>query len=201
MNRLFAKFGIWILAGVVILVLPWIFTSGFALSLLGQMGLAIIFALAYNMLLGQGGMLSFGHAIYFGLSGYFTIHFLNVLVESENAVFPVSLLPLLGGFVAMFFLLKRLKMDNLLALVGGIAYAFSGYLMLQSVDWYHLLDTALFLPLIFLLQLQNIREPSKKSALCVSPAYTPVHRCPAPTLQVLGPFPTPAGPDRKGSAR
>ncbi|MEE8434647.1 MAG: branched-chain amino acid ABC transporter permease [bacterium] len=103
MNQLLKKIWVWILAALIIAVLPWMFPSGFALSLLGQMGLAIIFALAYNMLLGQGGMLSFGHAIYFGLSGYFTIHFLNVLVESENAVFPVSLLPLVGGFVAMFF--------------------------------------------------------------------------------------------------
>ena len=52
MNRFFGKFWIWFLAGLIILVLPWIFPSGFALSLLGQMGLAIIFALAYNMLLG-----------------------------------------------------------------------------------------------------------------------------------------------------
>ena len=43
---------------------------GFATTMLNQMGVLIIFALAYNMLLGQGGMLSFGHAVYFGLAGY-----------------------------------------------------------------------------------------------------------------------------------
>ena len=31
------------------------------------MGIMIIFALSYNMLLGQTGMLSFGHAVYYGL--------------------------------------------------------------------------------------------------------------------------------------
>ena len=30
------------------------------------MGIAIIVCLSYNMLLGQGGMLSFGHAVYSG---------------------------------------------------------------------------------------------------------------------------------------
>ena len=65
--------------------------------------MATIFALSSQLLLGQGGMRSCGHASYFGLSGYCTIHFRKGLLESENAVFPVSLLPLLGGFVAMFF--------------------------------------------------------------------------------------------------
>ena len=38
--------------------------------MLSQMGIAIIFALSYNMLLGQTGMLSFGHAVYYGLGGF-----------------------------------------------------------------------------------------------------------------------------------
>ena len=41
------------------------------------MGVLIIFAVAYNMLLGQSGLLSFGHAIYFGLAGYATVHLIN----------------------------------------------------------------------------------------------------------------------------
>ena len=35
--------------------------------MLSQMGIAIVACLSYNMLLGQGGMLSFGHAVYTGL--------------------------------------------------------------------------------------------------------------------------------------
>ena len=45
--------------------------------MMSQMGIAIIFALSYNMLLGQTGMLSFGHAVYFGLGAYFTVHAIN----------------------------------------------------------------------------------------------------------------------------
>ena len=63
------------------------------------MGIMVIFALAYNMLLGQGGMLSFGHAVYFGLAGYFTIHLLNLMGDGAIGYFPVSLLPLFGGVV------------------------------------------------------------------------------------------------------
>lgn len=103
MIRLLKKNSIWIFAGVVILVLPLLFSSGYAISLMGLMGIMIIFALAYNMLLGQGGMLSFGHAVYFGLAGYFTIHFLMLMDEGSIGYFPISLLPLFGGVVGLFF--------------------------------------------------------------------------------------------------
>ena len=42
-----------------------------------------VFALSYNMLLGQGGMLSFGHAVYFGLGGFMAVHAL-VMIEFET---------------------------------------------------------------------------------------------------------------------
>ena len=82
MIRALSPYGVWIAAAVVMLVMPLIFTGGFALSLMSQMGVAIIFALAYNMLLGQGGMLSFGHAVYFGIAGYACAHFLNMMGEN-----------------------------------------------------------------------------------------------------------------------
>ncbi len=81
---------------------PHFFTSSFALTLLTQMGSFIIFALSYNMLLGQGGMLSFGHAVYSGLGAYIAVHALN-LVGKGAIVFPVTLLPLVGGLAGMFF--------------------------------------------------------------------------------------------------
>ena len=39
----------------------------------------MIFALSYNMLLGQTGMLSFGHAVYSGLGAFFAVHALNLV--------------------------------------------------------------------------------------------------------------------------
>jgi branched-chain amino acid transport system permease protein len=45
--------------------------------MLSQMGIAIIVCLSYNMLLGQGGMLSFGHAVYTGLGSFLAIHTLK----------------------------------------------------------------------------------------------------------------------------
>lgn len=103
MTALAKKYSVWIVGGAIILLLPVLYHSGFALSMLGQMAIAVTFAMAYNMLLGQGGMLSFGHAIYFGLAGYFTIHYLNLMGEEVLGYFPISLLPLVGGLVGLGF--------------------------------------------------------------------------------------------------
>jgi branched-chain amino acid transport system permease protein len=103
MIQLLKKHSIWIVAGIVIVLLPVVFSSGYAISLMGLMGIMIIFGLSYNMLLGQGGMLSFGHAVYLGLAGYFTIHLLNKMADGAIGYFPVSLLPLFGGAVGLFF--------------------------------------------------------------------------------------------------
>jgi branched-chain amino acid transport system permease protein len=97
--------GRWVLWGVTALVFlaaPHVFRGGFALTLLTQMGTLIIFALSYNMLLGQGGMLSFGHAVYSGLGAYVVVHALNFIGKGSLA-FPVALLPLVGGLAGMFF--------------------------------------------------------------------------------------------------
>ena len=59
---------------------------------MNQMGIAIVFALSYNMLLGQGGMLSFGHAVYFGLGGFIAAHALN-LARAGVLWLPVPLVP------------------------------------------------------------------------------------------------------------
>jgi len=53
------------------------------------------------MLLGQGGMLSFGHAIYFGLGGYCSIHVLNGMAEGGLPYFPVSLFPIIGAIIGL----------------------------------------------------------------------------------------------------
>ena len=78
--------GRWILWGAtaaLMAVLPLIFTQGFAITLMSQMGVAIIFTLSYNMLLGQSGMLSFGHAVYSGLGAYFAVHALNMASKGQ----------------------------------------------------------------------------------------------------------------------
>ncbi len=131
----------WLAFAALMIVLPYIFTSGFALSVLIQIGIAMIFATSYNMLLGQGGMLSFGHAVYFGLGGFLAIHFMRIIGAGEIG-FPIALLPLAGGAAGLLFGLAfgsfstrragtifamiSLGIAELIAALGLILYTFFG---------------------------------------------------------------------------
>jgi branched-chain amino acid transport system permease protein len=93
---------VWGLTAILFLVAPLVFRSGFAITLLSQMGMLIIFALSYNMIFGQGGMLSFGHAVYSGLGAFFAIHAMN-WVGAGTLPLPMSLIPLVGGLFGALF--------------------------------------------------------------------------------------------------
>ena len=93
---------VWGLFALVLVLAPRLWTSSFAHTMLSQMGIAIIVCLSYNVLLGQGGMLSFGHAVYSGLGSFLAIHTLN-LVSAGKLALPVSLVPLAGGAAGLLF--------------------------------------------------------------------------------------------------
>jgi branched-chain amino acid transport system permease protein len=93
---------VWGLFALIMAVAPLVFTSNLSATMLSQMGIAIIACLSFNMLLGQGGMLSFGHAVYTGLGSYVAIHALNA-ISGGTLPIPVSLLPIVGGIAGMFF--------------------------------------------------------------------------------------------------
>ncbi len=90
----------WLAAIVLLALLPSIFPSRTALSVMNAIGIQLVFALSYNMLLGQGGMLSFGHAVYFGLGGYGAMHVMG-MIEAGAVDFPVFGLPLVGFAVGL----------------------------------------------------------------------------------------------------
>ena len=100
--------GRWLVWGgyaLLMIAAPLIWKSSLSMTMLSQMGIAIIACLAFNMLLGQGGMLSFGHAVYSGLGSFFAMHALNMASKGQ-IVLPVSLVPLVaGGFGALFAVL------------------------------------------------------------------------------------------------
>jgi branched-chain amino acid transport system permease protein len=91
----------------VAIALPWCFYdwnhhrhAGFLISMLSQMGMMVILALSYNMLLGQAGLFSLCHATFFGFGGYATIHFLNAAGDGNLPV-PMELMPLLAGLAGL----------------------------------------------------------------------------------------------------
>ena len=94
------KLSVWIAFLLVMLALPQFSDSILSVSIYNQMAIAIIFALSYNMLLGQGGMLSFGHAVYFGLGGFLAVHTL-IMMEFETVYFSIIWIPLVGGLFGL----------------------------------------------------------------------------------------------------
>jgi branched-chain amino acid transport system permease protein len=103
------RHGPWVALIAIALLLPWLFFdwskgrhSGFVLTMLSEIGLMSVFALSFNMLMGQTGLLSFGHAILFGLGGYCTAHTLNA-VKAGTLWLPVELVPLAGGLGGLAF--------------------------------------------------------------------------------------------------
>lgn len=100
---LFARYRAWVGGAVLALLAlawPWYFQSSLALSMGSQMGTLIIICLSYNILLGQGGMLSFGHAVYTGLGAFMAVHVMNAASQGGPLV-PLVLVPLLGGLAGL----------------------------------------------------------------------------------------------------
>ena len=101
----------WLISAAVLLILPFVLDSGTAFTLMNVIAVNIVFALSYNMLLGQGGLLSFGHAVFFGLGSYAAMHAMNAIDEASYAGegfwahIPVVSMPLVGmiagGLVAL----------------------------------------------------------------------------------------------------
>ena len=89
----------WVIGAVILMVMPFVFNANSAITIMNQMAITIVFALSYNMLLGQGGMLSFGHAAYMGIGGFASMHIVNM--TDFFAMVPLPLLPVFGGLVGM----------------------------------------------------------------------------------------------------
>jgi branched-chain amino acid transport system permease protein len=131
----------WAAAAVLLAVLPWIpgLQSDSARSLLTQMGIAGVFALSYNLLLGQTGLLSFGHAVYFGLGGYASIHFLRAI--NHGLPIPTPFVPVAGALAGLAF---GIVFGALTTRRGGTVFAL---ITLGLGEWVH--ASSLMLPSFF----------------------------------------------------
>ncbi len=70
---------------------PFVWPQSWLLAYLAQSATMIVFALSYNLLLGETGLLSFGHAAYAGLGALAAAQVFNRIGV------PLALLPLIGG--------------------------------------------------------------------------------------------------------
>ena len=95
-SLLFAGFAMFLL------LLPLVVRGDTGRSTLCFIGVMVVYALSFNVLLGQAGLLSLGHGMFFGLGGFATVHAINVLSAAELPV-PLPALPLVGGLGGLVF--------------------------------------------------------------------------------------------------
>jgi branched-chain amino acid transport system permease protein len=81
----------WLALLVFLAAPPFIWPQSWLLACLAQSATMIVFALSYNLLLGETGLLSFGHATYAGLGALAAAQVFNRIGV------PLALLPLVGG--------------------------------------------------------------------------------------------------------
>jgi branched-chain amino acid transport system permease protein len=91
-----------LLVGMAILAILPLFLSPNLMNAVIKMMIAALFALAFTLAMGQAGMLSFGHAAYYGLGAFAALH-LMLAVEKKLVGFPTPLIPLAGAAVGFLF--------------------------------------------------------------------------------------------------
>ncbi|MCX7258291.1 MAG: branched-chain amino acid ABC transporter permease [Polaromonas sp.] len=94
------RWALWSFYALLLIAAPLLLNSRLSLTLLSQAAYLIIICLSYNILLGQGGMLSFGHAVYAGIGSFGAVHAMNGAAQGGFYV-PLPLIPLVGGLAGL----------------------------------------------------------------------------------------------------
>lgn len=108
----YVRIGLVTTALLLAVVLPFVVSTTWQ-GILTKMLIAALFATGFNLLLGQAGLLSFGHAAFYGIGAMATLHAM-IAIERGTFYIPLPLLPLVGGaaglvlaFIAGCFATKR----------------------------------------------------------------------------------------------
>ncbi|VVD70386.1 ABC transporter permease [Pandoraea aquatica] len=87
---------VWAAFAALLCAAPWCFPSDAALTLMTQMGTAVILALSFNLLLGSTGLLSFCHATYAGIGAYAGVWCMN-RIGMQGLPVSMALVPFAGA--------------------------------------------------------------------------------------------------------
>jgi len=85
----------WLLAALalgVLLCIPWFTTSRLVIDFVLQLAALGVFATSLNLLIGYGGMVAFGHALFFGAGAYT----FSLLLQKTGSSIPLALVGAVG---------------------------------------------------------------------------------------------------------
>lgn len=118
----------------IFIVLPFVNDSRTLLILLTQIFIFGILAMSYDILLGYTGIVSFGHAMFFGIGAYTTA---VMLKQMDNTLFIFVLSIVIGMVIAGFvsFLVGLLTLRLKSHFFAMLTLAFSGLFLVVAEKW------------------------------------------------------------------
>ncbi|WP_064092192.1 branched-chain amino acid ABC transporter permease [Rossellomorea aquimaris] len=119
---------------LILIAFPFINDSRSMMILLTQVFIFGVFAMSYDLLLGYTGIVSFGHAMFFGIGAYTTGIFLDRMEPTMFWLF-VSLLVafLIAGFVSYIVGLLTLRLKS--HFYAMLTLAFAGLFLVGAEKW------------------------------------------------------------------
>lgn len=122
------------LAGFAVLLAVPLVLPQFYLLLATEIVIMGLFALAFNLLLGYAGMVSFGHAAFYGLGAYAT----GLLLKKTGAPFAAAFLaaPVMAAVAALLFGLLCIRLTRIY--FSMLTLAFSQIVWAIAHKWYSL---------------------------------------------------------------
>ncbi|MDD1501659.1 branched-chain amino acid ABC transporter permease [Lysinibacillus sp. CNPSo 3705] len=118
----------------ILVLLPFVYDSRTLIILLTQIFIFGILAMSYDILLGYTGIVSFGHAMFFGLGAYTTAVMLKQM-EPTLATFLLSIVVgmLLTGFISFLVGLLTLRLKS--HFFAMLTLSFSGLFLVVAEKW------------------------------------------------------------------
>lgn len=120
-----------IVTGIVLTSFPFLL-SEVTLNLVTEISFFALFAVSYNLLLGYAGLLSFGHAAFFGVGAYFTVFALKYIdgIPLLFAILIAGLAGASGGALVGFFCVRLHG-----AYFSLLTLAFNQFLFAVALKW------------------------------------------------------------------
>jgi branched-chain amino acid transport system permease protein len=124
----------YLIIAAMLLVVPFILTGRSAQFMITQIFIFAIFAMSYDLLLGYTGIISFGHAMFFGIGAYSTAIFLDRFDASIGGLL-IGILVALSLSAIVSFIVGVLTLRLRSHFYAMLTLAFAGLFLVAAEKW------------------------------------------------------------------